>query len=377
MSVTIYKMLPFIRNNSKFNLFPKDSMAVKQFKQAQSLLHRLLGLTLVKGVLAIALIALITPLILFFILRPKMAKDIVYGITFSDKYATDLGLDWKDTYIKILDDLNVKHLRLVAYWDEIEPQEGQFNFDIIKWQIEEAQKRDTKIILLVGRKAVRYPECYEPSWAKSIENKVVRDAKLYNYVRRTITELQGYEAITMWQIENEPFFPFGECPKTSEETLKYEVGIAKTLDNRPILVQDSGEGGLWKKTYDLGNYLGISMYRKIWYDFWGVFFGNFIYFKYPLAHWSYKIKADILGVPYDKVIVTELQAEPWGPSINSLLSQKEKDKSFSESDFLETISYAQKTGFKEFYLWGAEWWLWEKQVNNNPFFWNTGKAIFN
>ena len=48
----------------------------------------------------------------------------------------------------------------------------------------------------------------------------------------------------------------------------------------------------------------------------------------------------------------------------------------SRTDFLETISYAQKTGFKDLYLWGAEWWLWEKQNNGNPFYWDTAKAIF-
>ena len=118
------------------------------------------------------------------------------------------------------------------------------------------------------------------------------------------------------------------------------------------------------------------MYRKIWYDFWGVFLGKFIYFQYPLTHWSYKIKAHVLGVPYEKIMVTELQSEPWGPGINSQLSDEEKEKSFSRADFFATINYAQKAGFKDLYLWGAEWWYWEKTNNNNPFFWDTAKPLF-
>ena len=49
----------------------------------------------------------------------------------------------------------------------------------------------------------------------------------------------------------------------------------------------------------------------------------------------------------------------------------------SRNDFLDTLSYAQKSGFGEIYVWGAEWWYWEKTVNNNPFYWDTAKALFN
>jgi len=81
-------------------------------------------------------------------------------------------------------------------------------------------------------------------------------------------------------------------------------------------------------------------------------------------------------VPHENIIVTELQAEPWGPAINNALTQKEKDRSMSRHHFLDTISYAQKAGFKDYYFWGVEWWYWEKYVNGNPFFWDTAGAVF-
>ena len=43
-----------------------------------------------------------------------------FGATFSKKFCDELGLNWKETYISILDDLKVRYLRLPAYWDEIE-----------------------------------------------------------------------------------------------------------------------------------------------------------------------------------------------------------------------------------------------------------------
>jgi hypothetical protein len=314
---------------------------------------------------------------LFFVHRPVVQKDINYGINFSNKYASELGMDWKRSYIEILDGLNVKNIRLVAYWDEVEKTNNVYDFSNIIWQIEEAEKRDINIILAVGQKVPRYPECHTPSWYKQIENEQEKNEELYNYVQDIVNETKKYESIKMWQIENEPFFPFGECEKANLAVLKTEINKVREIDSRPILVQDSGEGGFWFVSYRAGDYLGISMYRRIWYDFWGAFLGKFIYFKYPLAHWTYKIKADFAGVPYQKVIVTELQAEPWGPGINNQLTENEKDKTMSKNKFLATINYAQKAGFSDLYFWGAEWWLWEKDYNENPYFFETAKAVIN
>jgi len=231
--------------------------------------------------------------------------------------------------------------------------------------------------MAIGKKVPRYPECFEPFWWENIDDEQVRELELLEYIKNIVNELKIYKNINMWQVENEPFFPFGECTPIDKKTVEKEINLVRSLDSRPIMIQDSGEGGFWFPSYQMGDYLGISMYRKIWYDFWGVFFGNFIYFKYPLAHWTYKIKADITRVPIKNIIVTELQAEPWGPVINSKLTQEEKDKTMSRTDFLDTINYAQKTGFDKLYFWGVEWWYWEKEMNNNPFYWTAAKALFN
>jgi hypothetical protein len=349
----------------------------KETKTAEKLIGTLLSLRVVRFALILIIFITLAPFILFLIFKPTPAKQINYGVTFSKKYAQNLGLDWRDTYIKILDDLRARNIRLVAYWDDSEPNPDNYRFDDIKWQLDEAQKRNAYVIMTIGRKVPRYPECFEPSWWKQIGSKERKDLELYEYIKNATLELKGYDVIKMWQIENEPFFPFGECPAIERSTVKKEIEIVRDLDKRPILVQDSGEGGFWYPSYILGDYLAISMYRKIWYDFWNVFLGNFIYFKYPLAHWTYKIKAHMLGVPPSKIIVTELQAEPWGPGINSSITKEEKEKTMSRSDFIATINYAQKTGFKDLYLWGAEWWLYEKEKNGNSFYWDTARALFN
>ena len=355
----------------------RKSQFSKELKTEFRLLSELLTLRPTKIFFSVLLAFIFGPLLLFLILKPTPAKDIEYGTTFSKKYAEQLGLNWQNSYIKILDELQVKNLRLIVYWDDVEATRDHYNFNDIIWQIEEASKRNAKIILVVGRKVPRYPECFEPQWWKDFPDGNEKDARLYRMIQNAVLTLKNYKAITMWQVENEPFFPFGVCTNIKKEVVQKEISIVQQLDSRPIIVQDSGEGGYWYPSYKLGNYLGISMYRKIWYDFWKIFLGRFIYFEYPLSHWTYKIKADLVGVPYERIIVTELQAEPWGPEINSKLTQEEKDKSMSKNSFIETISYAQKTGFRDLYLWGAEWWLYEKEHNGENYYWDIAKALFN
>lgn len=354
------------------------SWLIQQLSAARHLIGRLFSLRIVQIVSGLLLLMILLPIVAFFLLRPQPAEQINYGITFSNKYAQELGLDWKDTYLSILDDLGVDQLRLVAYWDEIEKERDQYDFSTIKWQLDEARNRNIPVILITGRKVVRYPECFEPRWWEEIDNEAAREAEIYEFVKETVTELKDYNNIQMWQVENEPYFPFGDCAFDIKwDVLQQEIGIVRSLDSRPILVQDSGEGGVWLPTYLVGDYLGISMYRRIWFDFWGLLLGRSVYFQYPLAHWTYKIKADVVGVPYQKVIVTELQGEPWGPGATVNLTREDKDQTMSRELFIDTINYAQRSGFSELYFWGAEWWYYEKTKLNEPFYWDTAKALFN
>lgn len=356
----------------------RTTKEVKELRLAKKLFGKLFSLHIIRVFVVLLFLLLISPFVIYFIYRPRVQTDVNYGVTFSKKYAEQLELNWRTVYLSIMDDLNVRNIRLVAYWDDIEPVMDEYDFSDITWQLDQANIRDVNVIMTIGRKVPRYPECFQPLWWQQLDNRHVQNVELLEYVKTTADKLKDYDNIIMWQVENEPFFEFGECmdPPLQKEVVLQEIELVRSLDDRPVLVQDSGEGGFWFPSYQAGDYLGISMYRKVWYDFWQVFLGNFIYFKYPLAHWTYKIKADLTMVPYENIVVTELQAEPWGPALNSQLSQKEKDKTMSRHQFLDTISYAQKAGFRDYYFWGVEWWYWEKYDNNNPYFWDTAKALF-
>ena len=347
----------------------------RQLAHAVKLFHQIVALKVVQLTLVGVVLAIVLPLIFFYLVRPKPTPQINYGINFSQKYATELGLDWKRSYLQILDDLRPKYARLVVYWDISEPEITKYNYNDIEWQLDEAKKRDVKIILTMGRKVLRYPECHEPAWWKQSRDAKLKEDALLKYIETTTNRLKGYDNIFMWQVENEPMYPFGECQKQIKETVEKEIAVVKSLDARPIMIQDSGEGGFWRFDYLMGDYLGISMYRRTWYNFYKEVTGISFYVQYPIAHWAYKVKAVLTGVPVDKIMVTELQAEPWGPTINSKLTEEEKQKTMSKQQFLDIVSYAQKSGFKDLYFWGAEWWLWEKEVNNNPYYWETAKAV--
>ena len=96
--------------------------------------------------------------------REKMS----FGITFSKPFAEFMGLDWKEAYLAAFKDLQIKKIRLASYWNEIESAQGNFQFDDLDWQIAEAKKNDADIILVLGQKQPRWPECHIPGWARSL-----------------------------------------------------------------------------------------------------------------------------------------------------------------------------------------------------------------
>src|SRR3989344_5441507 len=124
----------------------------------KALLKKLWAIKIVRIFLFIGITILVTPVVFFLYAKPKPQQNINYGVNFSNKYAQELGQDWKDVYIKILDDLKVKNLRLVAYWDDIEKIRNVYDFSDIVWQLQEADKRGGNVIMTIGRKVPRYPE---------------------------------------------------------------------------------------------------------------------------------------------------------------------------------------------------------------------------
>lgn len=298
--------------------------------------------------------------------------DLEYGITFSKKQAESLGLDWKKMYTDILDDLGAKKLRIPAYWDEIEPQGGNFYWDNLDWQIDEAGKRNAEIILSIGGRLPRWPECHFPEWTNNISTEE-RQEKTLNYIKAAIERYKGYKQITAWQIENEPFLShFGDCPKLDSKFLDKEIAAARAIDSRPIVITDSGELSIWYPAAKRADIFGTTMYR----DTYSSHLKRYIH--YPINPGFFRFKKNINSVfaHPEKWIVIELQAEPWAPIPYQNATKEERDRTMSLKKLREILEFGRIAGFKEFYLWGAEWWYWERETQNNPDLWDEARGLF-
>lgn len=308
----------------------------------------------------------------FFVGSAPRTEKIIWGVTFSQKYAGDLGLEWKNVYLAILDDLKVRNLRLISYWDLIEPEEGNYDFEDLDWQIEKAEERGANIALVIGMRVPRWPECHIPGWAKDL-NKSQQQQEILELLKEIVSRYKDSSAISYWQLENEPFFPFGTCPWSDLRFLKKEKDYVKSLDSlkREIMITESGEWSPWVLAGFYGDIVGTTMYQKVY------FYQLKSYVDYPLPPVFYWRKAQIVKKLFNKeVICIELQAEPWGPKATNDLSIEEQEKTMNLEQFRYNIEFAKKTGLKEFSLWGVEWWYWMKEKQNRPEIWEESKNLF-
>jgi len=326
--------------------------------------------------LAIFILAIFVLGFLFLGKAPEQ-KEISWGIDFSQMHAEALKLDWKETYLSILDDLGAKKIKLHTQWNFVEGQKNKYFFDDIDWQIKEAEKRDVKIIFVLGLKTGRWPECHEPGWVKSLQA-TDQKQEVLEYVKTLVERYKNSKTILAWQAENEPLFKFGICPDwyyKDKNFLQEEISIIKNQDNsRQVYVSDSGEQSMWFKAAKYGDKVGTTMYRKVWAH---LFDGVGFYFDSYLTPVFYYRKAQIINWFFGKeVICVELQAEPWAEKLYYDVPLKEQEKSMDLDQFKGNIEFAKKTGLKEFYLWGAEWWYWLKETQDRPEIWNQAKTLF-
>lgn len=327
--------------------------------------------------LAVVFVLLIIAFCFFFVGEAPVRDNIKWGVDFSQMQAESLGLNWEETYLALIDDLGAKYIKIHTQWDWVEGKDGEFYFDDIDWQLQQAKDNGVEIIYVVGAKSGRWPECHIPDWASSLSEQQQKDAAL-DYIKETVQRYKDNDEIAYWQVENEPLFPFGECPSWYYEDnnfLKREVGLVKSLDtSRKVIVSDTGENSLWFNVAKVGDIVGTTMYRNAWVHITdGI--GFHLHYFFPPVYYSRK--AFLVQKLFDKdVICIEFQAEPWASTPFNEVSLSEQAKTMNLEIFKDNIEYAKQTGFDTFYFWGTEWWYWMKTENNQPTIWNEAKNLF-
>ena len=313
-------------------------------------------------------------LVFIYVNLPVSASDdaVKMGTTFSARYASDIGLDWRQAYVAMLDELGIRHIRVPVYWDLVEKEEGKYDFADLDWQLEQAREREAKVVLAIGRKVPRWPECFIPAWVG--EDTAMQKEKLLRFEESVIARYKdNHPEIAYWQVENEPFLDYGICPAIDKaDLLDSEIAVFRKNDaSRPIVVTDSGELSLWIQAAKRGDVFGTTMYRTVYTEKYG-------YWRYPIGPNFFKLKQSIIKLfaQQDNAIVIELQGEPWlqGPTVGFPVEQQLI--SMNAQILKDNVEFAKKTGMKEVYVWGVEWWYWMKAVKNNPTLWEQAQSIY-
>lgn len=300
------------------------------------------------------------------------SEPLQIGTTFIPDYAEYLGLDPKATLSSILNDLEVKNIRLVGYWSTIEQTPGKYDFSSLDWQFKMAQDAGAKVSLAIGLRQPRWPECHLPTWAET-EPKSVWQPQLYSFMSAVIARYKDNPSLDSYQLENEFFMKiFGTCTDFDRSRLTEEYNLVKKLDpDHTVIIARSDNWVGVPVRQPTPDRFGISVYKRVWdYHF------TKRYVEYPFPPWYYAFLGGLEEMISGKdMVIHEMQAEPWlppGMTINKD-TLAEQAKTMDAKRLKDRIKYAQDTGVRSIDLWGAEWWYWMKATQNDPSEWNVVK----
>lgn len=323
------------------------------------------SLLIILGLAVLTLVLLALLLVSVFRLRHR-SQPLVYGVSFSKDYSAKLGLDWEANYRAVFEELGIKKVRLMSYWNNHEAQPGGYDFSDLDKQFEIANQNRAKVSLSLGLRQPRWPECHQPDWAKQLDRAQWRSA-LNNYLQTVVERYRNNPALESWQLENEYFNKdFGaNCPDFSRGRLQDEFNLVKHLDqNHPVMMNQSNQVGL-----PLGaphpDLYGFSVYKR-------VYEAKFLksYITHPIPAWFHSVRAQLVEMIWRKpVVIHELQAEPWTARELMQTSGQEQGQTMSTQQLRRNLNFAKTTGIKEQYLWGAEYWYWRKTMFKDPSYW--------
>jgi hypothetical protein len=293
----------------------------------------------------------------------------MYGASFSLKYANEMHIDPRGCLTSALNDLGVRRLRLMSYWDIHEAKRGTYDFTELDWQLELAEEHGAVVTLCLGLRQPRWPESHWPEWAKELPDAVWQQS-LYDYIETVVQRYKDRACIISYQLENEAMLKkFGQNGNFDRRRLKQEYRLIKELDpDRPVIMTCSDSWGIpiFGPRPDV---YAFSLYRYF-YDR-----GAYRHSSRPALF--YHLRALLIRViKWRRVFIHELQAEPWGPKGTVELSLEEQFKSMNAARVQEAVAFARRTKLAPIDIWGLEWWYWLKITQDQPEIWNDMKKVF-
>jgi len=276
-----------------------------------------------------------------------------YGFSFSRRYCSWLGLNWRETLTNVAKTIpSFKKVRISAYWDELEPKEGRFDFSPLQEELDLCAELGLEVLLTIGMKAQRWPEYYLPNFisAASLEEKTLQ------FLDEISEKFKDEEVIFAWQVENEPLDKSGPHNKQiSIQFLQQEINLVRKVSAKPIYINLWGNAmflrGHFQDALKLENInaIGIDLYSKT--PLKGSLYAG------PLAsHGSFELFYHKVVNSGRKAIISELQAEPWENF--DFRHNHNKVKSISVAKIQENLTKYHHNLLSETYLWGVEYWVW-------------------
>jgi hypothetical protein len=350
------------------------------------------------GGLALLMVALSWP-------HREPAGNPEWGINFDCDYAEYLLLEapgapavsderldraqWcAETLGTLISGLGVKHVRISVQWSEVEPRDGEFDFRLLDALLEEVHRRGARVLVTVGMKGQRHPEYYIPEWALAIsrpgEGGTPSDdpflqGRALRMVAAVVQHAARSPAVDAWAAENEPFVVSGRShhwrlTAAWVEQLRDTIRANDAME-RPVVAahaQHFVRDRRWLDALELGDVLGTSIYPFRNYKVLGVELVVPILEIGPIApnYAHQRREAEARG---KRFWITEMQAEPWIDGDPRLIGPENPSENLTDGRFRKNIEYARRTGAERVYLWGAEWWLFQRERHGDDWWWELGK----
>ena len=304
----------------------------------------------------------------------ERSRPLVLGTSFIADYAEYLGLDPHQTLAAVLDDLHVKHLRLVSYWSDIEPSPGHYDFSELDWEFQQAATHGASVSLAVGLRQPRWPECHMPEWATG-EPQSAWQPQLERFITEVVNHYKHDPALESYQLENEYLLTaFATCADQSRSRLSEEAALVRRLDPSHTLIISRSQNAIgWPVRAPLGDETAISIYRRVWQPL----LHRYMQYPFPAWYYAFLAGAEKLWTGHDTVI-HELQTEPWPPDGQSIISSSlaEQSNSLDAVRLRQTVDFAERTGMRTIDLWGSEYWYYRMVRLHDPSVWDAARTIY-
>lgn len=306
-----------------------------------------------------------------------------YGVSYGFEQAGWYGLDPRESYIDLLDQFKFGWVRLPFFWDKQ-------NTNDLKFAIEEAEKKNVKVIIALGAKTPYFPEYHLPKKIADqvefgqligLDHPVADDILAVD--RQVVESLAIYDNIIAWQVENEPLIGNVNKWKIDPALITAEVEIVRQTDPlaRPIILNHAATGFYdqsWKELLSIlkpGDIFAVNAFFKTKGTdlFNAKIFGREIHILWPdhlvwpVHSWGFlspnfeSIKRAVEERELDFWIL-EMQAEPY---IKKLDEAVDPLLPFGSADIVAAEQFLRSYQIESVGLWGAPFWLYRQKIGDN------------